>query len=398
MNNARGVAEKNLNSANHKIQKKFILVGHVTESYGAVQALSEYLKNMNAFFVLISHPFSCSELLNSSCLLFENKTLIKELRFPSYKTPQFIRFFQDFFFTLYFFLRLGDKYDVFFGFDCLNAFSGIMLRKFRLVKKFVFYECDYTPERFRSKILDFVYHWLNGFAARHADMVWNNPPNMEEIRERQGSSKEKNIRVPHGVDLASVSLPRKIYREVLVYAGHVTEPHGLQLLVKSMPKIVSECPNVKVWIIGSGPYERTLRESIEHENLSSYFKFYGYTNHCLTYQLLSMCGVGLAPYVNEDKGTFRFCEPLKVKDYLACGLPIIITKVPACAYEIEEKRLGIAINYDPDEFSAAALKLLTDDEFYYACKNNVLSISANLTWKHIYDQAFEKSDLEAKLC
>jgi glycosyltransferase involved in cell wall biosynthesis len=157
-----------------------------------------------------------------------------------------------------------------------------------------------------------------------------------------------------------------------------------------MPKIVSKCPNVKVWIIGSGPYERTLRESIEQESLSSYFKFYGYTNHCLTYQLLPICGVGLAPYVNEDKGTFRFCDPLKVKDYLACGLPIIITKVPACAYEIEEKRLGIAINYDSTELSDAAIKLLTDDKFYQVCKNNVINISTNLTWKHIYNQAFEK--------
>lgn len=130
-----GAAEKNLNSANNKIPNTFILVGHVTESYGPVEALSEYLKNMNAFFVLISHPLSCSELVNSSCLLFENKKLIKELRFPSYKTPQFIRFFQDFFLTLYFSLRLGDKYEVFFGFDCLNAFSGILLRQFRLGKK-----------------------------------------------------------------------------------------------------------------------------------------------------------------------------------------------------------------------------------------------------------------------
>ena len=376
---------------------KFILIGHVTESYGAVQALSEYLKSMSASFALITHPFSRSELSSSSCLLFENGTLTKEFRFPSYKAPQLIRFFEDIFSTLYFFLRLGDKCDIVFGFDCLNAFAGIILRGVRLVKKVVFYECDYTPERFRNKLLNFVYHWLNGFAARHADLVWNNPPNMEETRKRQGSSKEKNIRVPHGVDIDRISLPRKTYREVLVYAGHVTEEHGLQLLVKSMPKIINKCPRVKVWIIGSGPYEQTLRELINREGLSSNFRFFGYTNHDFTLQLLPMCGVGLAPYVNEDKGTFRFCDPLKVKDYLACGLPIIITKVPTCAYEIEEKRLGIAINYDSTELSDAAIKLLTDDEFFYACKNTVLNISTNLTWKYIYDQAFEKLNLGEKL-
>ena len=67
------------------------------------------------------------------------------------------------------------------------------------------------------------------------------------------------------------------------------------------------------------------------------FEFFGYTDHDWTLSYLPTCGVALAPYVNEEKGTFKYAEPLKVKDYLGCGLPIIITRVPDIANEIDKK-------------------------------------------------------------
>lgn len=373
--------------------KKIILVGHVTESYGPMQALPKYLKRGVEKLAVISHPFSYSGIPASECLLYYDGQIKRKLKGPTYKAFNPIHFVGDIILTFYFVVRLGRKWDLYIGSDCLNAFSGIILRNLGVAKKVIFYECDYTPGRFKNKVLNRIFHWFNGFAARQANMVWDNPPNLAGVRKKQRADLKKVIRVPHAVDLEKVKIPplSKINRQTLVYIGHVTEFKGLQLVVRALANVVKVIPKIKVTVVGSGPYESTLKEMVKKKNLGKHFKFFGYTEHDWTLSYLPSCGVALAPYIPEEGGTFKYAEPLKVKDYLGCGLPIVITRVPDIANEIERKRLGIVINYSQKELERAIMKLLTDNKFYETCRNNVLSYASNITWDYTYDQAFNET-------
>jgi len=372
---------------------KILVVGHITESYGPMQALPDYLlKNCNEF-VVISHPFSVSKIPNSSCVYYANGEIFNKYEGIGHRSPDPVSYLFDIFHTFYFLLRLRKRFDIFIGCDCLNAFIGLILQRFHIVGMAIFYECDYTPERFKNKFLNYIYHKLNTFASRHSDSIWNNPPNFVKFRKNQRSSLERNLRVPHGVDLNEVIHPplKEINKNKLVYIGHVTAEHGLQLLVDALPMILEEVADVSICIIGSGPYETTLKKTITDKGLDSYFKFLGYTSHKLTLKYLPYCGIGLAPYVNETKGTFKYAEPLKVKDYLACGLPVIITKVPEYAFEIDDKKLGIAVDYNPIQFAEAVIRLLLDETFYQECKQNVLNYSSNISWDYTYNKAFTET-------
>lgn len=372
---------------------EIILVGHVTESYGPMQALPKYLAKNVGDFAVTSHPFSYSGIPASECFLYRESKVAKKLKGPSYKTLDSIHFIGDVFLTFYFIAKLGKRWDFYIGSDCLNVFTGLILRNLGIVKAVIFYEYDYTPERFKNVTLNQIFHWFNGFAARHADAVWDNPPNLNEVRKKQGADLKKVIRVPHGVDLDKVKIPplNKVNRYTMVYVGHVTESKGLQLVVAAVGNIVEEIPKVKVAIVGSGPYEATLKKLVKESGLEKHFEFFGYTDHDWTLGYLPSCGVALAPYVDEEKGTFKYAEPLKVKDYLGCGLPIIITRVPDIANEIEEKKLGIAVNYDKKEIEEAIIKMLTNEEFYKECRKNVLVYAVNITWDYTYNQAFDKT-------
>lgn len=373
--------------------KKIILVGHVSESYGPMQALPKYLaKNVHEFAV-ISHPFSYSGIPTAICTEFRNGKTKKIFSGPKYKPGYLVNFLIDFFLTFYFILRLGRKWDFYIGSDCLNAFSGIILRSIGVTKKVIFYEYDYTPARFQNKILNRIFHWLNGFAAKYSDMIWDNPPKLEKIRTRQGADLKKVLRVPHAVDLDKVRIPAldKINRQTLVYAGHVTRSKGLGLIVEALKRVVKIIPNIRISILGSGPYEPILKQLVKKNRMEKYFKFFGYTDHDWVLSYLPSCGVALAPYLPEEGGTFQYSEPLKVKDYLGCGLPIIITRVPLIAQEIEARKLGIAIDYDEKALGEAIVKLLTNDEFYQICRKNVLKYAANITWDYTYDQTFDKT-------
>jgi hypothetical protein len=54
-------------------------------------------------------------------------------------------------------------------------------------------------------------------------------------------------------------------------------------------------------------------------------------------------GFGLAPYNLSSKWTY-YCSPLKVVEYVTCGLPVLMSSLPEIAGYIEEKKLGIIYN------------------------------------------------------
>ncbi len=373
---------------------KILLVGHITESYGPMQALPKYLLGQTKEFAVISHPFPYCDIPCSKAEYFRRGKLIKSQFGPKYKFKNFfvIHYFGDIILTGYFLARLGKKWDIYIGCDCLNALTGILLRSAGVVKRVIFYENEYTVKRFRKETLNKIFHYLNGFAVRQADAVWDSPPNLEEMRASQGADFRKIIRVPHGVDLDKINLLSmgKINRYTLVFVGHLTETKGLQLVVEALGKVIKFFPQVKVAIVGSGPYEVELKRLVSENGLKKFFIFWGFTDHDWTLAYLPTCGVGLAPYPSLYKQALMHAEPLKVKDYLSCGLPVIITRFAPFSKEIEDKKLGVAINYKVKEMEKSIIKLLGDDRFYKICRRNIRLFSNNITWDFTYNQAFKK--------
>ena len=63
--------------------------------------------------------------------------------------------------------------------------------------------------------------------------------------------------------------------------------------------------------------------------------------------------------------------------YLACGLPVVITRVPPIAGEIEENNAGLAIDYSKEELVNAVLRLLSDEKLYLECRKMPLKWQSN---------------------
>lgn len=379
---------------------KILLVGHITESYGPMQALPEYLvKYAVDEFAVIAHPLPYTEIQASRCQVFRGGKVVRQLKGPDYKTFEPLHYVGDVLLTFCFLLKLGGGWDLYIGSDCLNTFTGVILRFLGVVKKVVFYEIDYTPQRLRPEILNRVFHWFDKFAARGADVIWDNPPNLTEIRRRQGADLGRIVRVPNGIDLDQVTIPesKDVQRNTLAYAGHVVKSRGMQLAVPAIAEVAKQIPDVKVAIVGGGPYEQTLKELVKQYGVEKHFEFFGYTKHEWTLSYLPSCGAALAPYLPEERGTFQYADSLKVIEYLGCGVPTIVTRVPPRADEIEKEQLGIAINYDQRELEEAILKLLTDDQFWETCRRNAIAYSARLMWDKTFNGAFRQTLALARL-
>jgi glycosyltransferase involved in cell wall biosynthesis len=365
------------------------VAGHVTPIYGPVQALTGYLEERREDFTFVSLPFSYSGLPSALCRRHEGGRLKETRRGHASRGPDPWLWVKDFAFVL---ARGWRGSGLFVGIDALNAAAGVVLRAFGRVRTVVYYVIDYTPRRFRNPLLNGLYHAVDRFCVRNADVVWNLSERMREVRRAQGLPEARNVLVPVGVELDKVRLAPKasVRRKDLLYMGALQEGKGLELLVEAMPQILKRVPGTTLTILGHGPFAQGLKVLVQASPARKAIRLPGGMDHARLLAEASRYGVALAPYRDEPDSYTWWCDPTKPKEYLACGLPLVITKVPWIWEKVADPRrpMGVAIDYDRGQLVEACVRLLKDGRFYAACRANAASFGRTLSWERIYDQAF----------
>lgn len=380
------LVEHGLNKSNTSV----VEVTHITEIYGPAEALENYLKQNYNEFLIIAHPLHISSLNNSIYKIHANGELQNINRYRIFKSSEVISYLQHFLLTLYILMKTKRKFNIYIGVDNLNAFAGILLKAFGLVNKVVFYVIDYTPRRFKSKSLNAIYYILDVICARYADNIWSVSERIANLWKRLGIEGRKSVVVPIGIEIKEIKrVPlSSVRKNVLVFVGHLTRSKGVQLAIEAMEEITKKFADIRLEIIGTGPFERELKEIVRRKKLEKWVNFLGKMQHKKLMQYLPTCGIALATYEPDPSSITYYADPTKPKEYLACGLPVIITRVPWIAREIEEKPMGIAINYDKYELINAITKLILDYDFYETCRRNAAEFTFKLDWNRIFDKAF----------
>lgn len=374
--------------------KKIAIVTHESISRGPAHELKDYLLKHSVsslLFIVHSLLYSEEDFKKSSRYEFyrkEKKTKITNAFHWILPVP--VLFIKDVFYTFFWCGILLDKIDIFFGVDPLNAFVGILLKKIGRVKKVVYYSIDYSPSRFKNPILNYIYHATEKFCCYNADTIWIGTKRTQEMWFKTGFSKNKmakTIVVPDGN--YSLTIKRqpiyKIKMNQLVYLGFLDRKQGIELVLESLPLLLKKIPNIKFTVIGTGDYLPNLKEKTQQLGLRC-VTFTGHLDDHKVQTILTKSGIGVATYI-QDKDSFTYySDPGKPKYYLGCGLPVIITKVPQIAYEIEKQKAGIAINYSKEEFINAVLEI-SDKKKYASYKNNAEKMGLNFDWSIIFKKA-----------
>lgn len=354
--------------------------GHVTEVAGPVQALYNHLLRSEAHFSFAQHPFGYSSLNESE---FEHRHGKSLERRRTWRAPRLLSVPRDVLANLVWF-GSAERSDVFIGIDNVNAFCGIVLRALGRTKRCIYYVIDYTPKRFSNPLLNAIYHALDRFVVERSDEIWNISERIAEVRSHQGVPPEKNRVVGVGIDFSRIVAAPSRNRHDLVCVSHLTESKGVQLAVAAMERVRKTVPDARLLIIGTGPYEQTLRDLVAKLHLEDAVTFLGLMNHEQLFSFLPSCGIALAPYVNDPASITYYADPTKPKEYLASGLPVIITDVPWIAREIAHKPMGLCIEYNTEELAEAAIALMRDSELYERCVANALDFVKDMSWEKIY--------------
>ena len=71
-------------------------------------------------------------------------------------------------------------------------------------------------------------------------------------------------------------------------------------------------------------------------------------------------------------------------EYMACGLPVIITRVPSFSKVVSDRRAGLIVSYDEEEFAQAAGRLMVENDFCGEIRGNALRLAAEYDYEAIF--------------
>lgn len=287
------------------------------------------------------------------------------------------------------------RYDCFVGIDSLNALAGIILKKLGRVKKVVFYTIDFVPKRFDNPLMNAIYHKIDRFCVENADSTWNLSARMTEGRETIShypkKLRNKQMELPIGVwwSKNKVAPASKVKHNQAIFVGHVTEKQGVQLVIEAIPQILRSIPNFRLEIVGDGPYRGALEQLVADKNLGRVVTFRGFVKSDRAVErMVARSGVTLALYRKKDDPFTYYADPGKLKVYLAAGVPVILTDLPAIAREIARARAGLLCEYEPDSVAQAIIKMLKNPKLAKEYRRNARTFAKQFDWPTIFDQAF----------
>jgi glycosyltransferase involved in cell wall biosynthesis len=374
--------------------KKYAIITHKLFS-GAGQELYRFLKQHNSEYVLlIEHNFSSSP--NRKTIISEYSTDKEQTReSKDYRfLPDPIVYIKDFLIGFFVILSSPSKFDLIVGCGGFNAFCALLLKKMGKTQKVVFYTIDYVPKRFDNPILNKIYHLIDKICVKHCDQVWNLSPRMAEGRELYDNmprSTYSNQRViPIGVWLEDLPEPEKKYtKRTIVFVGHLLEKQGVQLVISSLTEIIKKFPDIQFLIIGTGNYEKTLKDLVENLGISQYVDFCGpIYNSKKLYETLSKCHLAVAIYNDVDSFTY-FADPTKLKTYLSAGLPVLTSNVPYNACDLENGKCGVIVEYEVNSIERAITELLLDDTKLNDYSINAKRYIQKFDWNIIFYDAMK---------
>lgn len=316
------------------------------------------------------------------------KTTFKKI-FSLYKPPLIAYFIQSLQ-LLYIVLVSKKDYDVVIAEDSLLALLSILLKKMGKCKKIIFYSHGIDKSRFSIRILNHFYQKLDKYAAQGSDFNWFLNKNMIDLRQKQHIPKERLYWMPASVPIKTVKRKSNVFNHHVVFLGVTNKKNGAHIFIDIVKKIKKDIPTVRLDIIGTGDMDEVLHKKVRKEKLQKWIKFLGLLEFKDFCSILTDYSVGIAPYEDRFDTLTASSDSMKMRVYLAAGVPVVITKGFIFSEEISNNNLGLAVPFNSNKFADAIIELLKKKKLNREIRQRALAYSRATDIYTIYDRTFGK--------
>jgi L-malate glycosyltransferase len=162
--------------------------------------------------------------------------------------------------------------------------------------------------------------------------------------------------IPYGVDLDRFRPEPGPPRDELVVGsvGRLSPEKGLKYLIRAMPEVVREQPNVRLLLAGDGPDRRSLERLATRLDLAERVEFTGELPHDRVPQALARIDVFAMPSTWEGFGVAAL-------EAAAMEVPVIASNIHGIPDVVDDGVTGILVPpKDVEALSRALLRLLRD--------------------------------------
>ena len=206
---------------------------------------------------------------------------------------------------------------------------------------------------------------------------------------KAGVKKEKIKYIPSmyiDLDIFKV-YPEAIKKYDLVFVSRLEKNKGIFNLIDAVKIAKQEKPDIRLLIIGSGPERKNLELLVTNYQLQSNIFFSGWleTAHDVA-KAYNSARIFVNPSFNEG-------GPRVVLEAMACGLPIITTRVGLMHDLIHDGENGLFSDWKPENMAKDILRLVNSQELQNKFKDTSLEIAQNFERKKMvrnYAESLQK--------
>ena len=176
-------------------------------------------------------------------------------------------------------------------------------------------------------------------------------------------------------------IPRQA--NTLVYIGSVATNRGVYQLLEIVARLRGRIPSVRLLLIGpftDEALERSVRTRLRETGIEDQVEIRGPVKNLEAYPLVAQCAIGLALLLPEPN--FTQSLPTKMFEYMALGLPVVVSNFPLWADIVNQYDAGVAV--DPRNVEAAAEAvhgLLADAHRYATVSRNARAAAQRYSWE-----------------
>ncbi|GAB4350797.1 MAG: glycosyltransferase family 4 protein [Candidatus Abyssubacteria bacterium] len=154
---------------------------------------------------------------------------------------------------------------------------------------------------------------------------------------------------------------------VIAFIGNLAPWQDFELLLRAAESVLAEEPDGVFLIIGDGAQRPWLQRETERRSLANRVRLLGSVPHADVPLYINLANVCVAVCKELASGY----SPMKLFEYLACGKPVVATRVSG--YEVvEEAKAGILVEAKPAAFASALLSLIRDTQLREQYSSNAL--------------------------
>ncbi|MFC1901633.1 glycosyltransferase family 4 protein [Chloroflexota bacterium] len=188
---------------------------------------------------------------------------------------------------------------------------------------------------------------ITRYVIKKADMITCDAEYVKrEIVRLSGYPEDKIIVFPWGIDLSkfNTEVDGSEIRARLGWQSNnvlimtrIFEPnYGIQYFLQAMPKIVSQHPEVRTILCGDGSLRRELESFVEDKGLKNYVYFAGFIENDDLPPYLASADIYVSSSLTDGTS-------LSLLEAMACGLPVVVSDVPAILEWIRDDENGFTV-------------------------------------------------------